>query len=380
MSARIAASGSGSSGAVGRERRPERARLDRRAGRRAARSSPGSPPSRRRPHARPPGSAPGPCRPGPIDLGLVAAWRTASGRGSRGCRLGRLVGHPRSLRRRGPCRRTRRAGRTREVRHLPQRPPRRRSWIAVPDASPAGGAAMLVATWHPIPCPAGVRMAFAAHLHGRDAEVTVARGRAHLALARGLARGPRPRRGRRPRPGRRGAGRRERGQRGPPADRSPDRRAGRLGSRACLRTPRVAARPPRSPDHGTRRSPRRPGRRGLVMPRLHALRLDGPRVLAFAGEVADAVALVLEVVRRSCRPSSSSRRSCRPRRARRRRTTRSSRSRRRCRARDRMGPWRSPLAKVRVVVALVATNEYCFACHIMLSRVFGNATLSNVTV
>ena len=30
---------------------------------------------------------------------------------------------------------------------------------------------MLVATWHPVPCPAGVRMAFAAHLHGRDAEV-----------------------------------------------------------------------------------------------------------------------------------------------------------------------------------------------------------------
>jgi hypothetical protein len=36
--------------------------------------------------------------------------------------------------------------------------------------------AMLVATWHPIPCPTGVRMAFAAHLHGRDAEVTVGDG------------------------------------------------------------------------------------------------------------------------------------------------------------------------------------------------------------
>ena len=35
---------------------------------------------------------------------------------------------------------------------------------------------MLVAVWHPIPCPAGIRMAFATHLHGRDAEVTVAEG------------------------------------------------------------------------------------------------------------------------------------------------------------------------------------------------------------
>ncbi len=38
---------------------------------------------------------------------------------------------------------------------------------------------MLVARWHPIPCPPGVRMAFATHLHGRDAEVTVDEG-AHL--------------------------------------------------------------------------------------------------------------------------------------------------------------------------------------------------------
>jgi hypothetical protein len=38
---------------------------------------------------------------------------------------------------------------------------------------------MLVASWHPIPCPAGVRMAFAAHFHGRDATVCVCDG-AHL--------------------------------------------------------------------------------------------------------------------------------------------------------------------------------------------------------
>ena len=38
---------------------------------------------------------------------------------------------------------------------------------------------MLVAHWNPIPCPAGVRMAFATHLHGRDAEVLVREG-AHL--------------------------------------------------------------------------------------------------------------------------------------------------------------------------------------------------------
>jgi hypothetical protein len=35
---------------------------------------------------------------------------------------------------------------------------------------------MLVAHWHPIACPDGVRMAFATHLHGRDAEVSVAEG------------------------------------------------------------------------------------------------------------------------------------------------------------------------------------------------------------
>ena len=46
---------------------------------------------------------------------------------------------------------------------------------------------MLVASWHPIPCLAGVRMAFATHLHGRDAEVTVERGRARVALVRRLA-------------------------------------------------------------------------------------------------------------------------------------------------------------------------------------------------
>jgi hypothetical protein len=35
---------------------------------------------------------------------------------------------------------------------------------------------MLIASWHPIPCPTGVRLAFAAHIHGRDAEVCVADG------------------------------------------------------------------------------------------------------------------------------------------------------------------------------------------------------------
>ncbi len=35
---------------------------------------------------------------------------------------------------------------------------------------------MLIATWHPIPCPAGARMAFATHFHGRDAEVTAPEG------------------------------------------------------------------------------------------------------------------------------------------------------------------------------------------------------------
>ena len=35
---------------------------------------------------------------------------------------------------------------------------------------------MLIASWHPIPCPDGVRMAFAAHLHGRDAVVCVDEG------------------------------------------------------------------------------------------------------------------------------------------------------------------------------------------------------------
>ena len=35
---------------------------------------------------------------------------------------------------------------------------------------------MLVASWHPVPCPAGVRMTFATHFHGRDAQVSVAEG------------------------------------------------------------------------------------------------------------------------------------------------------------------------------------------------------------
>jgi len=35
---------------------------------------------------------------------------------------------------------------------------------------------MLIADWHPITCPAGTRMAFATHLHGRDATVDVPAG------------------------------------------------------------------------------------------------------------------------------------------------------------------------------------------------------------
>ena len=35
---------------------------------------------------------------------------------------------------------------------------------------------MLTAPWHPITCPAGVRMAFAAHIHGRDAEAWLGDG------------------------------------------------------------------------------------------------------------------------------------------------------------------------------------------------------------
>ncbi len=35
---------------------------------------------------------------------------------------------------------------------------------------------MLIASWHPIDCPDGVRMAFATHLHGRDAVVCVDEG------------------------------------------------------------------------------------------------------------------------------------------------------------------------------------------------------------
>jgi hypothetical protein len=38
---------------------------------------------------------------------------------------------------------------------------------------------VLIATWHPISCPAGIRMALATHLHGREALVTVAEG-SHL--------------------------------------------------------------------------------------------------------------------------------------------------------------------------------------------------------
>ncbi len=35
---------------------------------------------------------------------------------------------------------------------------------------------MLIASWHPISCPDGTRMAFATHVHGRDAEATVDEG------------------------------------------------------------------------------------------------------------------------------------------------------------------------------------------------------------
>ena len=35
---------------------------------------------------------------------------------------------------------------------------------------------MLIASWHPIPCLPGVRMAFGTHLHGRDAQVIVLEG------------------------------------------------------------------------------------------------------------------------------------------------------------------------------------------------------------
>jgi hypothetical protein len=35
---------------------------------------------------------------------------------------------------------------------------------------------VLIASWHPITCPAGIRMAFATHLHGRDADVSVLDG------------------------------------------------------------------------------------------------------------------------------------------------------------------------------------------------------------
>ncbi len=35
---------------------------------------------------------------------------------------------------------------------------------------------MLTATWHPISCPEGARKAFATHLHGREAEVSVGEG------------------------------------------------------------------------------------------------------------------------------------------------------------------------------------------------------------
>ena len=43
-------------------------------------------------------------------------------------------------------------------------------------ARPVESDNMRIASWHPVPCPAGVRMAFRAHLHGRDAEVSVAEG------------------------------------------------------------------------------------------------------------------------------------------------------------------------------------------------------------
>lgn len=35
---------------------------------------------------------------------------------------------------------------------------------------------MVIASWHPIECPDGTRMAFRAHLHGRDVEVCVPDG------------------------------------------------------------------------------------------------------------------------------------------------------------------------------------------------------------
>ena len=35
---------------------------------------------------------------------------------------------------------------------------------------------MHVATWHPIPCGEGERMAFRTHLHGRDAEAVTREG------------------------------------------------------------------------------------------------------------------------------------------------------------------------------------------------------------
>lgn len=35
---------------------------------------------------------------------------------------------------------------------------------------------MPIAGWHAVPCPDGVRLALRAHLHGRDAEVTVPEG------------------------------------------------------------------------------------------------------------------------------------------------------------------------------------------------------------
>jgi hypothetical protein len=35
---------------------------------------------------------------------------------------------------------------------------------------------VLIAAWHAVPCPAGVRLALATHLHGRDAQVSVAEG------------------------------------------------------------------------------------------------------------------------------------------------------------------------------------------------------------
>jgi hypothetical protein len=35
---------------------------------------------------------------------------------------------------------------------------------------------MLTASWHPVVSPAGIRMAFAAHIHGREAHVCVCEG------------------------------------------------------------------------------------------------------------------------------------------------------------------------------------------------------------